>query len=41
MTNAELEFMAKMPARLGAIEKQLERVANALDVLLLLLKKED
>ena len=33
LTNAELEFMAKVPAKLGAIEKQLTRIADALEKL--------
>jgi len=33
LTNAEIEFMAKVPARLGAIEKQLTRIADALEKL--------
>ena len=31
LTNAELEYMAKMPGALRAIEKQLARIADALE----------
>ena len=33
MTNAEIEYMAKMPGALRAIEKQLTRIADALEKL--------
>lgn len=31
LTNAEIEYIAKMPVALRAIEKQLIRIANALE----------
>lgn len=31
LTKAELEFMTKVPSRLGGIEKQLERIADLLE----------
>ena len=33
LTNAEIEYMAKMPGALRAIEKQLTRIADALEIL--------
>lgn len=33
LTNAEIEYMAKMPGALRAIEKQLTRIADALEKL--------
>jgi hypothetical protein len=33
LTNAEIEYMAKMPSALRAIEKQLTRIADALEKL--------
>ena len=31
LTKAELEFVTKVPSRLGGIEKQLERIADLLE----------
>lgn len=31
ITNAELEYMAKMPARMKGIEDQLKRIADSLE----------
>ena len=31
LTNAEIEYMSKMPARLKGIEEQLKRIADSLE----------